>query len=314
MNFRIMNRNIVCALASFAFAAVLMSCGNEIEHEAATHFETQSFNDFLWKKQGPVAIEAVIDTDFEECGDLSEPLVLQLCNDDGEAITPDVASLYVDGELSEDNTIVLEPDDDTEETELRIVLDKSQLGETRTFTWNLQVVDNPGLLKINESDPDSTPWIAGTTVHWNNRHVANSLKVGVDTALLVILGAFLVVLLLCRARIRRFRFSLIEIADTVNRNDVISIHSPRKYAKIVLTANPKKKQNPLAAMFVGKTKYMFVCGDKWTSDVILLPEGRSVNDASVNAFSPDPGYSFTRKGESEILMTHPDKSKSRITW
>ena len=100
-----MNRNIVCALASFAFVAVLMSCGNEIEHEAATHFETQSFNDFLWKKQGPVAIEAVIDTDFEECGDLSEPLVLQLCNDDGEAITPDVASLYVDGELSEDNTI-----------------------------------------------------------------------------------------------------------------------------------------------------------------------------------------------------------------
>lgn len=291
----------------------LSSCKDEMDVDTGANVKTETFKDFWWKKHEPVTVNAVINTQFDECEQLDGPLVLRLCDENGNAITPDVAKLYVQGKLSSDNTVVIEPKSRIKETEISIVLDESQLDRTKTFTWDLQVVDNPGLLKFNEFKPQNNDQLVGTRLNWTNKLKLNSLKVGVDTTAISLLSAFLIILLFCKARIKRFKAVTLDIDDCENKRDSITISSPRKFAKVVLTTTPGRKQNPLAAMFVGKVKYEYVEGPKWTSDVILIPTGRSLSDAGVDAFSSDSEYSFLNKGES-IIITHPNKAKSKITW
>ena len=306
-----MKRTLVIIIA--AFAALFSSCTKEIIVDSGANFETKSFDDFLWKKHDPVSINATIDTKFDECEGISGPLVLRLCDDDARPIGTDIARLYVNGNESSDNTITIDPKNSSEGTDISIVLSEDVIRRDRTFTWNLQIVNNPGLVKVNERTPGSDPWIAGTTVNWNHNHVVNPLRVGVDTGLIILAIALALVIAVCQARIRRFKVTTIDIDDMADRKDSIMISSPRKYAKIVLTPTPGKKQNPIAPIFVGKVKYEYVEGAKWTSDVILVPKGRTVADAAVSAYSADSDYSFTEKGES-IIMTHPNKAKSKITW
>ena len=73
---------------SFVYAIIIASlftlpaCNKEYEgDDDAAIFKTDAFNDFWWVKQDPVFIEATINTEFEECENLSGPLVLQLCDD-----------------------------------------------------------------------------------------------------------------------------------------------------------------------------------------------------------------------------------------
>lgn len=305
---------------SFVYAIIIASlftlpaCNKEYEgDDDAAIFKTDAFNDFWWVKQDPVFIEATINTEFEECENLSGPLVLQLCDDSKNAIPVSTAQLYVNDQLSQNNTISIDPKAGIKETQIKIVLNPNQIKETRTFTWNLQVVDAAEIERINDMSPDKQNWIPNTTVYWKNKHIANPLRVGVDSSLFTIIAAFLIILLICQARIKKFKVPIIDIDDTVDRKDSITITSPRKYAKIVLTSVPGKKQSGFAALFVGKTKYEYVEGAKWTSDVILTPKGGSGADAAVNAYSSDSEYSFNEKGES-IIMTHPNKAKSKITW
>lgn len=181
-------KNTIYVLFAFVGLISLSSCKEAFDYGSATNFKTESFNDFLWKKQPPVEIEAVINTEFAECEGLDKPLVLQLCDDDAKAITPKVAQLYVNGQKSENNTISIDPKSPQKETEIKIVLDKSQTDKTRTFSWYLQVVDNPGLVRVNETTPGQDPWITGTMVNWRNNHVSNPLSVILRWILILIVS------------------------------------------------------------------------------------------------------------------------------
>ena len=71
-----------------AVAAILLlaGCSREFKVDNGANFKTTSFDKFLWHKHVPDTVKAIITTEFAECEDLSDPLVLQLCNDDGKAV------------------------------------------------------------------------------------------------------------------------------------------------------------------------------------------------------------------------------------
>jgi hypothetical protein len=242
----------------------LSSCKEKYDVDGAANFKTESFKNFLWKKQPPVTIEAVINTDFAECEEIDKPLVLQLCDDDAKAIPIRVAQLYVNGEKSEDNTITIVPKSGAKQTEIKIVLDESQLNETRTFTWNLQVVDNPGLVKINERQPGKDPWIADTTVNWKNKKVANPLRVGTDITLFSILSILVAWIILAQlvlfSKFKSTQIKKIFVMVDGGRKNIQGYNQSVVGAKeIVLTPNDKS-QSFLKRLFLGKVIYVRIKG------------------------------------------------------
>lgn len=228
--------------------------------EDGVNFVTESFDDFLWEIYVPDTIKAVINTQFEECINMSDPLVLQLCDDDANAIPIEVAQLYVNGQISGDNTISIVPSDDIADTEIWIVLDDSQIHDTRTFTWHLQVVDNPGLIKINDRNPSEDPWIINTEVNWRNNHVANSVRTWTDFSLLTVLAVLIVwVFLVQCVFFTRFKVSQLKrIFISVNgmRRNIQSYSSSVIGAKEIILTPVRKKQNIFSRLFAGKVVYV----------------------------------------------------------
>ena len=145
-----MKKTIIYITLFIALGLITASC-DEYSSRQTDYFKTsKSYDSFLWKKNIPDTLKAYINTEFSECQALDEPLVLQLCDDDANAIPPSVAQLYVNGVPSSNNTVSIIPSAQTGSTEIWIVLDDSQIKKDRTFTWNLQVVKNPGIVRIND--------------------------------------------------------------------------------------------------------------------------------------------------------------------
>ena len=265
-------KNTIYVLFAFVGLISLSSCKEAFDYGSATNFKTESFNDFLWKKQPPVEIEAVINTEFAECEGLDKPLVLQLCDDDAKAITPKVAQLYVNGQKSDNNTISIDPKSKKKETEIKIVLDKSQTDETRTFSWNLQVVDNPGLVRINDRATGKDPWIADTQVYWKNQHVANSLEVAFWTVLATLLGIFILAIFLCRMNNPAFKVSKLFLTG-----DTMKTVTLRGAGKVVFS-NVSKSQSFIKDIFFRKA--VFVKNEFFSAgDVVVTPKFRIQTDS-----------------------------------
>ncbi len=280
-----MRNNIVASILVTVLAILsFSSCKEKFDVTNASNFQTQTFKDFLWKKHDPATIEAVINTQFDECENLIEPLVLQLCDDDAKAIPTTVAQLYVNGEKSEDNTIRIDPKSDVDETEIKIVLNESQEQETRTFTWNLQVVDNPGLTKINDRAPGKDPWITDTQMNWQNKHVANPLRVGTDLSLTAILAIMVVWILLVQLvlipKFKKTQISKIFVEIDDRRKSILGYGQSVIGAKEIILTSEKKSQKFIARLFLGKVVYVYIKG--LPGNISLTPGvGRFQTKASI---------------------------------
>ena len=266
-------------------AASLCSCQKEYENDSVTSFKTEAFKDFLWKKQPPVSITAVINTSFEECEGIEEPLILQLCDDDANPIGTDIAQLYVSGVKSSDNTIRIDPNSGIKETEITIVLDDSQIEETRTFSWNLQVVDNPGIMKINDRAPEKDPWIVDTEVFWKNKHVANPVKVGVDISGSTILICLVVWILLAQfvlfPKFKQTQANKIFVMIDGGRRNILGYNSSAIGSKEIVLTPAAKKQSIISRLFSGKVTYVQV--RNLPEKIVLTPgSGRYQAKASYN--------------------------------
>lgn len=266
-------KKIVITIAIIASLGLVTACHKSIEgEEGSASFKTESFNDFLWKKQPPVEINAVINTKFDECEGVEGPLVLQLCDDD-DAITPSTAQLYVNGEKSDDNTIVINPSSQPVETAIKIVLDPSKIDKTRTFTWHLQVVDNPGLVKLNDSAAGKDPWIQETTVKWTNKHIANPLRVGTDISLSTILAILIAWILLAQLvlfpKFKQTQIKKIFLMVEGGRKNVQGYNQSVVGAKEIILTSGDKHQGFIARLFVGKVIYIRIKG--LPGDISLIP-------------------------------------------
>lgn len=300
-------KNTIYVLFAFVGLISLSSCKEAFDYGSATNFKTESFSDFLWKKQPPVEIEAVINTEFAECEGLDKPLVLQLCDDDAKAITPKVAQLYVNGQKSDNNTISIDPKSKKKETEIKIVLDKSLTDETRTFSWNLQVVDNPGLVRINDRASGKDPWITDTQVYWKNQHVANPLRVGTDISLLTILAIIAAWILLVQLTISRFKSDQIRtIKFTIEDSNPKCINSKNSSlagSKEIILTKTSAKQGFLKMLFFGKTSYVKL--DELPCEVRFTPgrkKGQVVLDTRHPGYKKNDFETYTEGEKNEIKV------------
>ena len=274
---------------------------------------SKSYDDFLWKKSKPDTLKAIINTEFSECQTLDEPLILQLCDDDAKAIPSSVAQLYVNGVLSPDNTVAIIPANQVEKTEIWIILDESQLKKDRSFTWNLQVAQNPGLLRINETSPDNAPWIPDTTVYWKNDHVANSLEVTFWSVLCFLAAAFVLFVLFMRLQNPAFHRNVRRLtydSDGFQKTLVLS------GAGRVVFSTKKNSQSFFNRLFTRKT--IFVTNDFFTEgDVTVTPKDRIITDsgrrngARIQARNYTTSNVTVAKGESVDITN--DEIKKTIT-
>ena len=249
-----MKRNAFRLIIFLASLVVWGACSNAPTPNAEIH----SFDDFLWKSYVPDTIKTVINTDFSECEHLSKPLVLQLCDETGRKIGCDEVRLFVNGALSEDNTITIPLSQKS--TELGIVLQKKSTRESRTFNWYLSIVDNPGLVKINENTLASELPVGGTDYNVKVLHGANTLRVTTDVVLCVLLILFIVVTIIIRLNHPAFKVTKLYISNddgqrTVRLNGV---------GKVIFTAK-RQKQPALQVLFFRKVVYFtdefFTLGD-----------------------------------------------------
>lgn len=246
-----------------------IGCSQEEPIQNGVHIQTESFDNFLWKKHVPDTIKTFINTEFAECDGLSKPLVLQLCDEDAKPISREVAQLYVNGIPSKDNTMSINPAANTLSTEVWIVL---QIREDRSFTWNLQVVDNPGIVRINETDPSVEAWIPGTTVYWENNHIANTLEISFWTIVCILLAIFVALVLFMRGRNPAFKTPRLTYCfDDVQKTIVL-----KGVSRVVFSAK-KNGQSFFNQLFTGKTA--FVVNDFFSEgDVIIVPKEKIMTE------------------------------------
>lgn len=303
-----MKKSIFLSAAILASLISFSACNKGFDGDESTaSFETEAFENFLWKKQAPVEIEAVINTKFDECEALEKPLVLQLCDDDAKAIPVSVAQLYVNGEISSDNTIIIDPNRGKEETDIKIVLDDSQIHDTRTFTWNLQVVENPGLVKVNDRAVGKDPWVRETTINWKNKHIANPLRVGTDISLLTILAIIAAWILLVQLTISRFKSDQIRtIKFTIedgNPKCINSKNSSLAGSKEIILTRTSAKQGFLKMLFFGKTSYVKI--DELPCEVKFTPgrkKGQVVLDTRHPGYTRNNFETYTEGEKNEIKV------------
>jgi len=290
----------ICLVVATCFA--LSSCEEGFDIDNGANFQTESFDNFLWKKQPPVKIEAEIEFDFDECEGISKPLVLQLCDDSGNPITPRVAQLYVEGQRSEDNTITIDPNGKEEDIDIEIILDDSQIHNTRTFTWNLQVVENPGLVKVNDRKPDKDPWIAETTMNWKNKHVANPLRVGTDISLSTILAILVAWILLAQLilfpKFKQTQTKRIFVMIDGGRKNIVGYNSSANGSKEIVLTPEDKKQGFFGALFFGKVTYIRI--KSLPGEISLTPgSGKYQTKATIDRKK----YEIVTSGEMNELKT-----------
>ena len=288
------------------------SCSESAPQVIDGIFKTSSFDKFLWKKDKPDTLKAFINTEFAECQDLKEPLVLQLCDDDALPIDPSVAQLYVNQEISPNNTVSIDPSANKEKTEIWIVLDPSQLRKDRSFTWNLQVVENPGLLRINETAP-STPWIPDTTVNWINDHIANSLEVTFWTVLAIIAAVLAAIVVLVRLQNPAFKVKrLVYATDDFQKTIVLS-----GVSKVVFSTK-KNSQSIINQLLFRKVVYVtndfFSAGDAeiYPKDRIMTDSGRR-NGARISAKNYTVSEITVANGETSTITNDDTKQTINIT-
>lgn len=298
-----MKKNAATCLLIFASLLSLISCGDKFgngnnSEDNAVYFSTEAFDDFGWKKQPPVEIDAVINTEFDECENISRPLILQLCDDDAKAVPVSVAQVYVDGEKSDDNTIKVDPRTSTGQTKIKIVLDNSQIHKTKTFTWYLKMLKNPGLEAINDRSSVNDPWILGTTLYWKNKHVANSLKVTTELGLVIVIIIAILIIIASRMSHEPFRIRKIYWEDTESMTHSILV---RGASKVVFT-NQKKKQSVFSRLL--NRKIIYVNNDFFADGDIALTPGRYLGEKGVK-FRAAIAYNlqkiFIPKGDSNRI-------------
>lgn len=270
-----LNTSITLALLS----AILMGC-SQVSLDT-NRFQIQSFDDFLWKKHIPDTIKTVINTEFAECDGIAEPLKLQICDDFDKPIPTSIAQIYVNGDISQDNTISIDKNQDS--TYVWIVLGNSVTHKDTEFRWNLSVVNNPGLLRINEAPPSVGLSIPDVTISGSNDHISNPLAVIVIWIGIALLSLLLLWFILLRPIIfRKFRFDELKI---VYMEEGARVGAPQDITlsharKLILGQNPQK-QGGFNRFWTGRIIYLE--HDFWEHEVEISPcgdDGLSFNETS----------------------------------
>ena len=255
---------------------LLASCNKEANNtNAPTRWGKENYYDkFLWKKHVPDTLYRTIEFDFNQDAKnyMDKPLRLGLFKktDSGKMlpVTESEMEVFVDGKKCPNNIIDVQPG--TDQLNVGIVFNPD--AENKVHHWFFRAVDDGGLERINDMDPDTYQADNASLmdIEVDKNKVMNPLAMGTALTTLLLLAALLVWLFVMKAIFfPTFRVGKIQLSDPVPYN---TLKRMRGYRKMILT-NKQPKQGFFDKVFAGKILYEV--NDLWTSEVVIEPKDRN---------------------------------------
>lgn len=321
-----MKRYLLFSLILVVFA-VFSSCKDK---EKLNYWgQTEHFDDYLWKKYVPDTLKRTLKIGFNDdaINDINAPLILSLYkrNSDGEykKVNSKEVKMFVDGELSEKNTISIMPKDNEEPDEIKIevsiVLSEEILGESdldRDYHFAFKVDENPGLDRINDCNVagnkkpllDDSSKIRGIPMIIHVDEKVNPVKVGIDIGLVIFSLIVIAVLILWFSILKFVYYPKIKVSIDIN-GEYYMHKSKNKYHKIVLCdSNNRKKQSGLSKLFKGEILYSV--NEMWSeSPITILPSGKTVKLDISDDYTIQP-YEFVL--DKNVAYSIKNKSNQKI--
>lgn len=325
-------KNIRISFIAFIAIFAVISCEDSVESN--NWGSLSHYNNFWFKKCPADTLEKTLVVSFngesEKMPGDNRTLIMSLYKTvDGEKpikVKPEEVQLFVNDELSSDNTISMSPTgvpDEIQRIKVKMVLDNSMLHNIESdciVTYVLKVEKNPGLDRINDLQlssfgggsmtPVLTPEIENNTpMRVYIDKVRNSLKVGVNWSLrlfVICLFSWFVLSRLVFWRSTSFSKVLIDYHDGVGPRP---IKMSGAY-ELVLTGNPKMKDSLLKNIFVGKR--VFECNEFWDHEIIIKDGARrnAIKVAKLRMYSTDGEL---RRGEEWVVYNNDGKKATFMT-
>ena len=302
-------------LAVFCPLMFLASCNKEANNtNAPTRWGKENYYDkFLWKKHVPDTLYRTIEFDFNQDAKsyMDKPLRLGLFKktDSGKMlpVTENEMEVFVDGKKCPQNIIDVQPGTD----QLKVGIVFKPEAENKVHHWFFRAVDDGGLERINDMDPDTYKADNASLmdIEVDKNKVMNPLAMGTALTSLLILAALLVWLFVMKAIFfPTFRVGKIQLSDPVPYN---TLKRMRGYRKMILT-NKQPKQGFFDRVFAGKILYEV--NDLWTSDVVIEPKDRnSVRLRCPKDFMADARVLKKNQEYTVQNMTTSTKTKIKIS-
>lgn len=254
---------------------ILASCSKKDDGAAPTRWgKTNYYDKFLWKKQVPDTLYRTIAFDFNDDAKnyMDGPLRLGLFKKTNSGkmlpVTDSEMEVFVDGRKCEGNVIDVQPGTD----ELKVGIVFRPEAENKVHHWFFRPVDDAGLERINDMDPDTfnADNASLMEIEAEKNKVMNPLAEGSLLTTILLVAALLVWLLVLKAIFfPTFRVGKVQISDPVPYN---SLKRVRGYRKMILT-NKRPKQGFFDKVFAGKILYE--TNDLWTSEVVIEPKDKN---------------------------------------
>ena len=255
---------------------LLASCNKETNNtNAPTRWGKENYYDkFLWKKHVPDTLYRTIEFDFNQDAKnyMDKPLRLGLFKktDTGKMlpVTDTEMEVFVDGKKCPQNIIDVQPGTD----QLKVGIVFKPNAENKVHHWFFRAVDDGGLERINDMDPDTYKADNASLmdIEVEKNKVMNPLAMGTTLTTLLLLAALLVWLFVMKAIFfPSFRVGKIQLSDPIPYN---TLKRMRGYRKMILT-NKQPKQGFFDRVFAGKILYEV--NELWTSDVVIEPKDRN---------------------------------------
>ena len=255
---------------------LLASCGKKAdEPNAPTRWGKENYYDkFLWKKHVPDTLYRTIEFVFKQDAKnyMDKPLRLGLFKktDSGKMlpVTESEMEIFVDGQKCPLNIIDVQPGTD----QLKVGIVFKPEAENKVHHWFFRAVDDGGLERINDMDPDTYQADNASLmdIEVDKNKVMNPLAMGTALTTLLLLAALLVWLFVMKAIFfPTFRVGKIQLSDPVPYN---TLKRMRGYRKMILS-NKQPKQGFFDRVFAGKILYEV--NDLWTSEVVIEPKDRN---------------------------------------
>ena len=255
---------------------LLASCNKEANNaNAPTRWGKENYYDkFLWKKHVPDTLYRTIEFDFNQDAKsyMDKPLRLGLFKKTNSGkmlpVTESEMEVFVDGKKCANNIIDVQPGTD----QLKVGIVFNPAAENKVHHWFFRAVDDGGLERINDMDPDTynADNASLMDVEVDKHKVMNPLAEGTILTAILLVAALLVWMFVMKAILfPTFRVGKIQLSDPVPYN---TLKRMRSYRKMILT-NKTPKQGFFDKVFAGKI--LFEVNDLWTSDVVIEPKDRN---------------------------------------
>ena len=255
---------------------ILASCSkNADDGTAPTRWGKENYyNKFLWKKHIPDTLYRTIKFEFNQDARIymDRPLRLGLYKktDSGKMlpVTDKEMEVFVDDNKCQGNIINVEPGTD----QLKVGIVFRPEAENKVHHWFFRAVDDGGLERINDMDPDTynADNASLLDIEAEKNKVWNPLAEGLTLASIVLLAAFLVWMLILKAIFfPTFRVGKILLSDPAPYN---SLKRLRGYRQLILTKT-NQKQSFFNRLFTGKI--LCEVNELWASSVTIEPKDKS---------------------------------------